>query len=133
MAGKSWAQFKGGRFPAVAVRDIVIHPRDNELVLATHGRGIWIVDDITPLRALSPELLGQEAAFVAARPVQQRIEGNGGGPDGAATFVGDNPPDAAVITYYQRTRHLLWQTQDRSARCQPAAWWMNCPPANGPA
>ncbi len=105
--GKSWAQFKGGRFPSVAVRDLVIHPRDNELVLATHGRGIWIVDDITPLRALSPDLLGQEAAFVAARPVQQRIEGNGGGVGGAASFVGENPPSAAVITYYQRSRHLL--------------------------
>ena len=61
--GKAWAQFKGSRFPAVAVRDIAIHPRDNELVLGTHGRGIWIVDDITPLRALTPELLGQEAAL----------------------------------------------------------------------
>ncbi|MEP6820716.1 MAG: sialidase [Chthoniobacterales bacterium] len=105
--GKNWAQFKGGRFPAVSVRDIAIHPRDNELVLATHGRGIWIIDDITPLRALSPDLLGQEAAFVDARPVQQRLEGNGGGAAGAATFVGDNPPDAAVITYYQRSRHLI--------------------------
>ena len=105
--GKAWAQFKGNRFPAVAVRDIAIQPRDNELVLATHGRGIWIVDDITPLRALTPEVLGQEAAFVAARPVQQRIQGNGGGAIGQATFVGDNPPDAAVITYYQRSRHLF--------------------------
>ncbi|MEP6808919.1 MAG: sialidase [Chthoniobacterales bacterium] len=105
--GKTWAQFKGGRFPAVAVRDLAIQARDNELVLATHGRGIWIVDDITPLRALTPELLGQEAAFVAAKPVQQRIQGNGGWANGAAVFTGDNPPDAAVITYYQRTRHLF--------------------------
>ena len=105
--GKTWAQFKGNRFPAVAVRDIAIHPRDNELVLATHGRGIWIVDDITPLRALTPDVLGQEAAFVAARPVQQRIQGNGGYAWGAAEFIGENPPDAAVITYYQRSRHLF--------------------------
>jgi photosystem II stability/assembly factor-like uncharacterized protein len=105
--GKAWAQFKGSHFPAVAVRDLAIHLRDNDLVLATHGRGIWIVDDITPLRALSPDLLRQEASFVSARPVQQRIEANGGWPGGAATFTGDNPPDAAVITYYQRTRHLF--------------------------
>ena len=105
--GKTWAQFKGGRFPAVAVRDIAVHPRDHELAVATHGRGIWIVDDITPLRALTPELLGQEAAFVAAKPVQQRIQGNGGWANGAAVFTGENPPDAAVITYYQRTRHLF--------------------------
>ncbi len=105
--GKNWAQFKGNHFPAVAVRDIAIQPRENELVLATHGRGIWIVDDITPLRALTPEILGEEAAFVAARPVQQRIEGNGGWANGDAVFTGDNPPDAAVIIYYQRSRHLF--------------------------
>jgi photosystem II stability/assembly factor-like uncharacterized protein len=105
--GKNWAQFKGNHFPAVAVRDLAIHPRDNDLVLATHGRGIWIVDDITPLRALTPDLLTQEVAFVSARPVQQRIEGTGGWANGAAAFVGDNPPDAAVITYYQRERHLF--------------------------
>ncbi len=105
--GKSWAQFKGNHFPAVAVRDLAIQPRENDLVLATHGRGIWIVDDITPVRALTPDLLKQEAAFVSARPVQQRIQGSGGWANGDAAFVGDNPPDAAVITYYQRSRHLF--------------------------
>ncbi len=105
--GKSWAQFKGNHFPAVAVRDLAIQPRENDLVLATHGRGIWIVDDITPLRALTPDLLTQEVAFVSARPVQQRIEGSGGWANGDAAFVGDNPPEAAVITYYQRSRHLF--------------------------
>jgi hypothetical protein len=106
--GQSWAQFKGNHFPAVAVRDLVVQPRTNDLVLATHGRGIWIVDDITPLRSLTPDMLGQEAAFVASEPVQQqRIEANGGWPEGAASFNGDNPPDAAVITYYQKSRHLF--------------------------
>jgi photosystem II stability/assembly factor-like uncharacterized protein len=105
--GKNWAQFKANHFPAVAVRDLAIQPRENDLILATHGRGIWIVDDITPLRALTPDLLAQEATFVSARPVQQRIEGSGGWANGDAVFVGDNPPDAAVITYYQRSRHLF--------------------------
>ncbi|HUE40626.1 MAG TPA: hypothetical protein VMO75_01735 [Chthoniobacterales bacterium] len=105
--GKDWAQFKGNHFPAVAVRDLAIQPRDNDLVLATHGRGIWIIDDITPWRALTPEILSQEVAFVSARPVQERIEGNGGWANGSAMFVGDNPPDAAVINYYQRERHLF--------------------------
>ena len=106
-AGKNWAQFKGNHFPAVAVRDLAIQPRENDLALATHGRGIWIVDDITPLRALTPDLLTQEVAFVSARPVQQRIQGSGGWANGDAAFVGDNPPDAALITYYQRSRHLF--------------------------
>ena len=105
--GKNWAQFKGNHFPAVAVRDLAIQSRDNDLVLATHGRGIWIIDDITPWRALTPEIMSQEVAFVSARPVQERIEGSGGWANGAAMFVGDNPPDAAVINYYQRERHLF--------------------------
>jgi photosystem II stability/assembly factor-like uncharacterized protein len=105
--GKTWAQFKGSRFPSVAVRDLAVHPRDHDLVLATHGRGIWVIDDITPWRALTPEMLNQEATFVSARPIQQRIEANGGWASGAATYVGDNPPDAAVITYYQKSRHLF--------------------------
>ncbi len=104
--GKNWAQFKGNHFPAVAVRDLAIQARENDLVLATHGRGIWIIDDITPWRALTPEILSQEVAFVSARSVQERIQGNGGWANGAAMFVGDNPPDAAVINYYQRERHL---------------------------
>jgi photosystem II stability/assembly factor-like uncharacterized protein len=105
--GKNWAQFKGNHFPAVAVRDLAIQPRENDLILATHGRGIWIIDDITSLRALTVDLMAQEAAFISARPTQQRIEGNGGWANGDAVFVGDNPPDAAVITYYQRSRHLF--------------------------
>jgi photosystem II stability/assembly factor-like uncharacterized protein len=105
--GGHWAQFKGGHLPDVAVRDVAIQPRDNDLVLATHGRGIWIVDDITPLRHLTPELLSQPLAFVAARPVEQRIEASTQAPLGSAAFVGDEPADGAVITYYQKTRHLF--------------------------
>jgi photosystem II stability/assembly factor-like uncharacterized protein len=105
--GAHWGQFKGGDLPAVAVRDLAVQPRDGDLVLATHGRGIWIVDDITPLRRLTPELLAQDVAFVSSRPVQQRLEVQGGWPSGAAAFIGDNPAAGAVITYYQRTRHLF--------------------------
>jgi photosystem II stability/assembly factor-like uncharacterized protein len=105
--GNAWAQFKGSRFPAVAVRDLAVHPRDHDLVLGTHGRGIWVIDDITPWRGLTPEVLNQEAAFVSARPVQQRVDAQGGWASGSATFIGDNPPDAAVITYYQKSRHLF--------------------------
>jgi len=104
--GERWAQFKGGRLPDVAVRDLVIQPRENDLVLATHGRGIWIVDDITPLRALSGDLLGKQFGVVPSRPAVQRLRTNGGDPTGAAVFIGDNPPDGAAISYYQRSRHL---------------------------
>jgi len=105
--GKQWAQYKGRDFPEVAVRDIVVQPRESDLVLATHGRGIWIVDDITPLRKLTPDVLVQEAAFVPGKPAQQRLNASGGWGDGSAVFTGANPPDAALITYFQRKRHIF--------------------------
>ena len=76
--GKQWAQYKGGDLPSVAVRDLAIHPRDHDLVIATHGRGIWIIDDISPLRTLTPETLAKEAEFVQGKPVVQRIPASGG-------------------------------------------------------
>ena len=106
--GKQWAQYKGNNFPDVAVRDIVVQPRESDLVLATHGRGIWIVDDITPLRQLTPEILAKDAAFLESKPVQhQRLPAGGGWPEGDGTFVGPNPPDGVVITYYQKKRHIF--------------------------
>jgi len=106
-AGKQWAQYTGGDFPNVAVRDLAIHPRDKDLVIATHGRGIWIIDDITPLLALTPELLAKEAAFVDERPTAQQMPAGGGWVNGDAVFTGDNPTDEAVITYYQQKRHIF--------------------------
>src|SRR6185436_14300410 len=97
----------GGEFPNVAVHDIAIHPRDHDLVIATHGRGIWIVDDITPLRALTPDALAAEAAFVATRPTVQDISGGGGWYEGDNAFNGPNPSGDAQITYYQKKRHIF--------------------------
>jgi photosystem II stability/assembly factor-like uncharacterized protein len=118
--GQHWARYKGGNLPAVAVRDLAIHPRDNDLVIATHGRGIWIVDDITPLRALTPAVLAGEVAFLPQRPTVQRLQASGGWSNGDATYVGPNPPDDAVITYYLRHRHIFGdmkiEVQDPSGR-----------------
>jgi len=105
--GAHWAHYKGGDLPSVAVRDLAIHPRDHDLVIATHGRGIWIVDDITPLRALTPEALARNVVFLPARPTVQRVSASGGWANGDAAFVGPNPPGDAVITYYQKKRHIF--------------------------
>jgi photosystem II stability/assembly factor-like uncharacterized protein len=105
--GAHWARFTGGDMPAVAVRDLAIHPRDADLVIATHGRGIWIIDDITPLRELTQQTLAQGAAFFQTRPVVQRLPAYGGWANGDAVFVGPNPPDDAVITYYLQKRHIF--------------------------
>ena len=105
--GNQWAQYKGSDFPDVAVRDVVIQPRDSDLVIATHGRGIWIVDDITPLRNLTPDVLAKDAVFVEGRPIQQRLNAFGGWAEGNAAFSGTNPPDGVLITYYQAKRHIF--------------------------
>ena len=105
--GRSWAEFKGSNFPRVAVRDLVVQPRDNDLVIATHGRGIWIIDDITPLRALNEETMARDVSFLPSRMLQQRVLAGGGWPEGDATFSGANPTEGAVITYYQKTRHVF--------------------------
>jgi photosystem II stability/assembly factor-like uncharacterized protein len=105
--GRNWSRFKGGDLTSVAVRDLAIHPRDHDLVIATHGRGIWIVNDITPLRALTAEALSQPVRFFHARPSVQTLSAGGGWANGDAAFVGSNPPDDAVITYYLQKRHVF--------------------------
>ncbi len=106
--GGHWAEFKGAGFPAVAVRDLAFQTRDQDLVIATHGRGIWIIDDLTPLRGLAAAGAGHDFAFLSTRPIQQRLDSDyGGWPEGDGTFHGENPPSGAVIAYYQRTRHVF--------------------------
>ena len=104
--GKQWAQYKGSNFPAVAVRDIVVHPRESDLVLATHGRGIWIIDDISPLRALNPELMAKDAMLLPSKAVQY-LNAGGGWAEGDSTFHGRSRSDDAFITYYQKRRHIF--------------------------
>ena len=105
--GQHWAQYKGSNFPAAPVDDIVVHPREGDLVLATHGRGIWIIDDISSLRALTLDVMGKEASFVPGRPTIQYFEVSGGWPEGDETFRGRNRRSEAQITYYQKARHIF--------------------------
>ncbi len=105
--GQQWSRYKGGDLPAVAVRDLAIHPRDHDLVIATHGRGIWIIDDITPLRALTPQTLAKGAEFFQAKPIVQVLSAGGGWANGDAEFAGPNPPGDAIITYFLQKRHIF--------------------------
>jgi photosystem II stability/assembly factor-like uncharacterized protein len=105
--GQRWAQYKGSEFPDVPVDDIVLQARESDLVLATHGRGIWIVDDISPLRALTPEMIAKEATLIPGRPAIQYFEVGGGWSEGDETFHGRNRPSEAQITYYQKGRHIF--------------------------
>jgi len=105
--GAHFVRFTGGQLPPVAVRDLAFAAHDDNLVLATHGRGLWIIDDLTPLRDLASRDITAPIVFLNARPTEQRIEGSGGWPEGDATYHGENPAAGAVITYYQSTRHVF--------------------------
>jgi photosystem II stability/assembly factor-like uncharacterized protein len=105
--GQRWAQYKGSSFPAVAVRDLVVHPRESDLVLATHGRGIWIINDISPLRSLTPDLMAKTVTLIEGPPAVQYIQANGGWAEGDESFAGPSRPTDAFIDYYQKGRHIF--------------------------
>ncbi len=104
--GASWARFAND-FPKVAVHDMAIHPRDHALVCATHGRGVIVLDDISPLRALTPEILAKEIHLLPSKPGIVRYRPAGNPFDGAGNFIGPNPDDAVQLVYYLKKRHTF--------------------------
>jgi photosystem II stability/assembly factor-like uncharacterized protein len=105
-SGRGWARFSGN-FPKVAVRDVVVETRDNDLLLATHGRGIYILDDITPLRSITPQVLDADATILPARPQEMEIPAFDFTSNGDSEFTGESPEEAAYITYYLKKRHIV--------------------------
>ncbi len=104
--GKRWTRFKGN-LPKVSIRDMVFQKRENDLVMASHGRGVLIVDDLTPLRDLEPADLNSPVAYLSSKPLVKKDLSGGLRFNGDADFVGDNPPQAAQITYYLKKRHIF--------------------------
>ena len=104
--GAAWAQFTAG-LPSVAVRDVAIHPRDHDLIVATHGRGLYVIDDITPLRKLDATALDQEVAFLDSRPAPMVIPVSDFGFNGDGEFLGETPAEVAHIAYYLKRRHMF--------------------------
>ncbi len=99
-AGRSWTRFTQG-LPTVAVFDLVIHPRDHDLVIGTHGRAIYVMDDLSPLRDLDAAKLAQPLALFPAPAARQhwRPGEDGGFGWGAGEFRGENRPYGALITF----------------------------------
>jgi photosystem II stability/assembly factor-like uncharacterized protein len=105
-SGKHWAQFTGN-LPSVPVFDIAIHPREGDLILATHGRGVMIIDDISPFRAITPDALNSDLYIFPSRPLQIKIPRGEQTFPGGQEYVGSNPTSSATITYYMKKRHVL--------------------------
>lgn len=102
--GKDWVAFKRG-MPNTTVMDIEIQRRENDLVVSTFGRGVYILDDYSPLRSISKETLAKDAyifpikdalMFIEASPLGYR----GVGFQGASYYSAPNPPIGATFTYY---------------------------------
>jgi photosystem II stability/assembly factor-like uncharacterized protein len=104
--GQQWARLTG-KLPKVAVHDIAIHPREGDVIIGTHGRGVFILDDITPLRHLTAEVLNQKVAFLPARPSVVKVPTSQMSFPGDDEFVGRNPDPTAIITYYLKKRHVF--------------------------
>jgi hypothetical protein len=96
--GGKWTRFKGN-LPTVPVYEIVFHPRDNDMILATHGRSIWILDDATPLRQY-PEAIKTDAFLFDMRPATQFNPANDRGFVTDKPFFGKNPTYGAPISFY---------------------------------
>lgn len=104
--GKNWSKFTNN-MPSVPVHYMAMHPTTNDLVLATHGRGIIIIDDISPLRQIRSEMLNEEVYFLKSPPIVMREESDFGGSSQAVTFVGPNPDKSGKIIYYLKKRHTF--------------------------
>lgn len=97
--GAQWSVLSD--LPTVAVDDIVIHPRDNDLIAATHGRSLYVIDDIHPLQEFADSIRAKDLHLFTPRPAFGRnllpgfAESNGN-----TVFRGANPPDGAILTYY---------------------------------
>jgi photosystem II stability/assembly factor-like uncharacterized protein len=106
--GAHWVQLKGG-LPTIAVRDVVVQPREGDLVIATFGRGFYVLDDISALRQIKAESVEQGAALFPVKDSLLYMERHPlGGPkkgyQGDAFYAAENPPYGAVFTGYLKEK-----------------------------
>ena len=99
--GTNWTPLGGG-FPTVAVNDLVVHPRDNDLVLATHGRGVWILDQVNALQEMTPDVAARASHLFTVEDAEQIRYRSERGHTGNMIYEGANPPDGALLDYWLR-------------------------------
>ena len=122
--GQKWAKFSG--LPTIAVRDLEIQRRENDLIFGTFGRSIYILDDYSPLRQITPAITNQAATLFPVKDAlryvpRSRLGGREGrGSQGASLYAAANPPYGAVFTYYLqdklKTRKELRQAAEKKDR-----------------
>jgi photosystem II stability/assembly factor-like uncharacterized protein len=98
-AGNEWIEFKTG-LPTIAVRDIALQERECDLVIATFGRGFYILDDYTPLRNFKKEMLDKDGYILPIKDAKMYMQSNGFDNQGSTYFKAPNPEFGATITYF---------------------------------
>ncbi len=105
--GKVWSKFTNN-MPPVAIHFIDLQKKTNDVVMGTHGRGVIIIDDISPLRELSQEILAKDVHFFDTKPFTMVEESGFAGGFGIETqFVGANKTTNATVVYYLKKRHTF--------------------------
>lgn len=99
--GTHWVELKNN-MPTLPFNDLRIHPRDNDLVLASHGRGVWILDQVNAIQELTPRVLASPAHLFSIQPAEQIRYRSEKAHTGDMYWAGENPPAGAIIDYYLR-------------------------------
>jgi len=110
--GDEWTQLKSG-IPAISVRDIVIQKREFDLVLATFGRGFYILDDYTPLREINSHLKNEEAHIFPIKDALLYVQKHRGGAFGSMPYISKNKAYGATFTYYLKESYPTKETKRR--------------------
>ena len=104
--GKHWSRFTNN-MPATAVHFMDIQKKTSDLVMATHGRGIIIIDDISPLREINQEVLAKDVHFFKTKPAIIDERTSFGSTATELEFIGPNPSRDAKISYYLKKKHIF--------------------------
>ncbi|MFL6197349.1 MAG: VPS10 domain-containing protein [Thermoanaerobaculia bacterium] len=112
--GGRWLKWKNG-VPTTPVLDLVIHPRDQDLVIATHGRALYVIDDIRPLRTLSEKTMAEPVHVYESGDAQQYWQAGeqGGFGSGSGEFRGENEPYGALVTFSLNAKGLPLPSEER--------------------
>ncbi|MEJ7702126.1 MAG: hypothetical protein WKF71_21195 [Pyrinomonadaceae bacterium] len=122
--GQKWVQLKGN-FPTISVHDLAIQKRENDLVIGTFGRGIYVLDNYAPLRMVTPEMLKSESVLFPVKDAlmyiqSQPLGGRGKSFQGETFYTAENPAYGATFTYYLKetikTRKVRRQESEKEAR-----------------
>jgi photosystem II stability/assembly factor-like uncharacterized protein len=120
--GSSWIPLKGG-FPTVPVRDLWFQKRHDDLVIATFGRGFWVLDDVAPLRTMTPTVAAGDATLFPTRDAELFVERSqlgllGKSFQGQSYYTAPNPPFGAIFTYYLKDELKSRRKQRQAAEAK---------------